>query len=80
MTIRNGLLLITVVFFVVAFLVTPDGCDSYTRENNRWVCDDPSGIGLLVGGVAHMLFAGLAILSAALVDHHALFRRNHSGD
>ena len=73
MTIRNVLLLVSVAFFAIAFLVLPDGCAAHTSEDNiHWVCLDPSGVGQYIGQAAHMLFAGLAILSAALLDHAAL--------
>lgn len=76
MTVRNALLVIVVVFFVAAFVITPDGCAGYTSQDNvHFTCEDPSGIGRLVSQVAHLLFAGLAILAAALIDHDALLRR-----
>jgi len=72
-TIRNVLLVAAVIFFVAAFATMPDGCAGYTSTDNvNWVCDDPSGVGETIGQAAHMLFAGLAILSAALIDHAAL--------
>jgi hypothetical protein len=70
--IRNVLLLVAVAFFVVAFFVMPDGCAAYTGE--EMACVDPSGLGQTVGQFAHMLFAGLAILSAGLMDYSALER------
>ena len=75
-TIRNVLLVTAVAFFAVAFLVLPDGCAGYSSSDNiHWTCDDPSGVGELISQAAHMLFAGLAILSAALIDHAALIGR-----
>ncbi len=81
MTVRNVLLVIAVVFFVVAFFIMPDGCAGYSSEDNvHWTCIDPSGLGQTVSQAAHMLFAGLAILSAGLVDHAALFARGRPTD
>ena len=77
MTIRNVLLLAAVVFFVVAFFVMSDGCLGYeTSLGGDRSCIDPSGVGQIVSQAAHLLFAGLAILSAGLVDHDALFGRD----
>ncbi len=73
MTIRTVLLLLAVTFFVVAFFVMSDGCSGY--EDPGRICIDPSGVGQIVSQGAHMLFAGLAILSAALIDHEALLGR-----
>ena len=74
MTTRNVLLLVAVIFFVVAFFVMSDGCVGYATDNGgERSCIDPSGVGQIVSQAAHLLFAGLAILSAALVDHDALF-------
>jgi hypothetical protein len=76
MTIRNVLLLVTAAFFVISFFVMSDGCSGYTSEDNvTWECVDPSGVGQVVSQTAHLLFAGLAILSVALLDHAALLRR-----
>ena len=80
MTIRNLLLLVAVAFFVIAFLVMSDGCVGYTGDAPNQVCDDPSGVGQVVSQAAHLLFAGLAILSAALIDYRALFGRGAAGD
>jgi hypothetical protein len=72
--IRNVMLLAAVIFFVVAFFVMSDGCVGYeTLEGGSRSCIDPSGVGQIVSQAAHLLFAGLAILSAALMDHAALF-------
>ena len=76
MTIRNALVGLAVVFFIVAFFVTPDGCAGYTSEDNvHFVCMDPSGIGQLISQIAHWLFAGLAILSVAMLDADAILQR-----
>ena len=76
MTTRNVLLLVAVIFFVIAFFVMSDGCVGYATDNlGERSCIDPSGVGQIVSQAAHLLFAGLAILSAALVDHDALFGR-----
>jgi hypothetical protein len=81
MMIRNALLLITVAFFVIAFLVMSDGCAGYTSDDNvTFDCIDPSGVGQVVSQAAHMLFAGLAILSVALLDYEALLGRGASDD
>jgi hypothetical protein len=76
-TIRNVLLLVTAAFFVIAFIMLSDGCSGYTSEDNTtFVCLDPSGVGELISQAAHLLFAGLAILSVALLDHAALLHRD----
>ena len=81
MTVRDVLLLVAAAFLVIAFLVMSDGCLGYTSEDNvPFACMDPSGVGQVVGQAAHMLFAGLAILSVALLDHATLFRRDTAGD
>ena len=80
MTIRNLLLLVAVAFFVIAFLVMSDGCIAYTGDAPNQVCDDPSGVGQIVSQAAHLLFAGLAILSAALIDYRAMLGRDTPGD
>ena len=71
--IRNILLLVAVAFFVVGFFVMSDGCAGYAGD--EMACIDPSGLGQAMGQYAHMLFAGLAILSAALMDYSLLERR-----
>jgi len=81
-TMRNVLLVITVLFFIVAFFVTPGGCAGFTSQDNvDWVCDDPSGVGELISQVAHLLFVGLALLSAALIDWDVLLHgKRPAGD
>jgi hypothetical protein len=79
-TVRNVLLLIAVAFFVIAFLVMSDGCIGYSGAAPNQVCDDPSGVGQIVSQASHLLFAGLAILSAALIDHGALLGRSTADD
>ncbi|HSK51596.1 MAG TPA: hypothetical protein VLA44_02505 [Clostridia bacterium] len=80
MTIRNALLLVAVAFFVIAFVVMGDGCSGYTSSDNvTFDCVDPSGVGQDVSQAAHLLFAGLAIVSAALLDHDALLGRRPRG-
>jgi hypothetical protein len=80
LTIRNALLLVAAGFFVIAFFVMSDGCSGYTSDDNgTLVCIDPSGVGQIVSQAAHLLFAGLAILSVALLDHDALLPRNSTG-
>ena len=77
MSVRNLLLIVAVSFFVIAFLMTPDGCVmGYTGDPPDQTCEDPNGLGQLVSQVAHLVFAGLAILSAALIDYVAVFRRS----
>jgi hypothetical protein len=81
MTIRNVLLLVAAAFFVIAFFVMSDGCLGYTTgDDGIRVCIDPSGVGQIVSEAAHLLFAGLAILSVALLDHAALLRRSTASD
>lgn len=79
MTVRNRLLLVTVAFFVIAFIVMSDGCSGYEGDAPNQVCVDASGAGRIVSQAAHLLFAGLAILSAALMDHEALRGRGTPG-
>jgi hypothetical protein len=73
-TIRNVLLLVAAVAFAIAFLTVGDGCQGYVSEDNvNWVCNDNSnGVAPLVAHVGRWLFAGLVVLSVALLDHGAL--------
>jgi hypothetical protein len=76
MTIRNVMLLVTGAYFVVAFVVMPDGCSGYLGDPPDVACIDPTGVGQTVSLAAHLLFAGLAMLSVALIDHRRLVDRS----
>jgi hypothetical protein len=75
-TIRNVLLLAAALVFVVAFIAVGDGCQGYVSEDNvNWVCNDNTdGVAPLVANVGRWLFAGLAVMAIALLDHRALRR------